>query len=63
MLTSYQVVEDIKAFWKHLEWLRIKEESGHVVATEIQHRAIFHKPQPFEFAKLEQWEPSKHRKR
>ena len=63
MLTSEQIAQDIKALWTHLERVEESHDSSTAFISEDQHKAIFCKPKPFEFAKLEHWKPSKHAKR
>lgn len=57
MITSEQILKDVETL---LEKLRKKEDSQGV---EKKDKQILYKPQPFQFAKLEHWKPSKHRKR
>lgn len=56
MITSEQILKDIETF---LEQLQKKEDSQGI---EKQDEQILYKPQPFQFAKLEHWKPSKHTK-
>lgn len=44
---------------KLTDWERAK----YMVLSPSQHRVLFNTPKPFEYAKLEQWKPSKHAKR
>lgn len=54
MLTPEQILEDVETLLKHLR----KKEYSQII--EKKEESIFYKPQPFQFAKLEYWKPSKH---
>lgn len=61
MQTVDQIAQDLQVLFKHMEYECGRDDvARHVCVSEDAAKALLWKPQPFEFAKLEQWKPSKH---